>query len=342
MAQISDIATPEWLTPALSEAGILDGEQVEAVSTRPLKLTSHSTPKVALLDIKYSRADGPKKPKLAIKIADGMKEFTFFNEISPAMKIPEIISCYFATYDQEQQQTLLILEDLSDSHFLTDWPIPPEMNDCIKVVDCLAKIHAYWWNHPDLETDLSEKRFWGTNWLERINLGIHRIGEFIDFIGDRLSKNRITVYEMALASHNQSWRPDQTTYNKTLLHGDAHFWNFMYPKDSNTDTVQVIDWNSWDIGRATDDLAYLIGIHWYPERRQELEKKLLHRYRDHLQERITAYSWDQLWNDYRTSAIRNLFIPVWQWQRGINPTVWWPHLERSFLAFEDLNCREIL
>jgi len=116
----------------------------------------------------------------------------------------------------------------------------------------------------------------------------------------------------------------------------------MYPRDRGVDTIKIFDWNSWDIGRAADDLAYLIGIHWYPARRKALEKRMLRHYCDQLQERNIAYSWNQLWRDYRTSAIRNLFIPVWQWHHGINPSVWWSHLERSFLAFDDLDCREIL
>ena len=32
----------------------------------------------------------------------------------------------------------------------------------------------------------------------------------------------------------------------------------------------------------------------------------------------------------------------WQWARGAYAAVWWPHLERGLLAFEDLNCYEVI
>lgn len=47
---------------------------------------------------------------------------------------------------------------------------------------------------------------------------------------------------------------------------------------------------------------------------------------------------EMLWQDYQLGVIRNLFIPIWQWRRGIHPGVWWSHLERAFLAYQDLGC----
>ena len=146
------------------------------------------------------------------------------------------------------------------------------------------------------------------------------------------------IYESVLSSGNQDWLPRHTKSGKTLLHGDAHFWNFLYPREKSAEHIRVIDWNSWDIGRATDDLAYMIGLHWYPERRKAYETELLRHYHHRLQENGISYQWNEMWWDYRLSIIMDLFIPVWQWHRGINPVVWWPHLERSFLAYDDLGC----
>ena len=42
------------------------------------------------------------------------------------------------------------------------------------------------------------------------------------------------------------------------------------------------------------------------------------------------------------AAIRNLFIPMRQWAAKLWPAIWWGHLERALLAFEDLQCRELL
>jgi len=34
--------------------------------------------------------------------------------------------------------------------------------------------------------------------------------------------------------------------------------------------------------------------------------------------------------------------PMGQWAAKLWPAIWWPHLERAMLAFEDLQCRELL
>jgi hypothetical protein len=55
---------------------------------------------------------------------------------------------------------------------------------------------------------------------------------------------------------------------------------------------------------ATDDLAYLLALQWYPERRRGLEVPLFRRYHDELRRRGAAgYGWDDLRADYRLSVV---------------------------------------
>jgi hypothetical protein len=86
----------------------------------------------------------------------------------------------------------------------------------------------------------------------------------------------------------------------------------------------------------------MIGLHWYPSLRQRSEKDLLKAYHETITNAGISYSWDECWLDYRESNIMNLFIPIWQWQRNSSAMVWWSHLERSHLTFNDLNCDELL
>jgi len=39
--------------------------------------------------------------------------------------------------------------------------------------------------------------------------------------------------------------------------------------------VRVIDWESWHISTATMDLAHMMAMHWYPDRRNRMERLLL-------------------------------------------------------------------
>jgi hypothetical protein len=117
----------------------------------------------------------------------------------------------------------------------------------------------------------------------------------------------------------------------------------LFPQDETDPQALFIDWSMWDIGRATDDLAYMIALHWYPERRARFESLLLKFYYDELiASGVRDYTLNRLLLDYRLSVVRNLFIPIWQWKKNIHPSIWYPHLERGFLAFEDLDCRALL
>jgi len=37
-----------------------------------------------------------------------------------------------------------------------------------------------------------------------------------------------------------------------------------------------------------------------------------------------------------------MFYPAWQWSAGLPDFIWWPHLERLAMAFDDLRCAELL
>ena len=126
-------------------------------------------------------------------------------------------------------------------------------------------------------------------------------------------------------------------------HGDAHVWNLLYPRDAAASDVYLIDWDAWRIGRGAFDLAYMMALHWYPERRARLEAPLIERYHAGLLAHgVSDYSLDRLREDYRLAVIGHLATPVWQQSFGLPPAIWWPHLHRILAAFEDLDCAALL
>jgi thiamine kinase-like enzyme len=134
-----------------------------------------------------------------------------------------------------------------------------------------------------------------------------------------------------------------TGLNLTLLHGDAHVWNALYPRGGRRDDVRLIDWDGCRIDAATDDLAYMMAIHWSPERRRRLERECLWRYHAVLTESgVGGYDFDALWRDYRQSVLWQITTPVWQAANGIGPWIWWNSFERVMAAVEDLDCLEFL
>ena len=108
-------------------------------------------------------------------------------------------------------------------------------------------------------------------------------------------------------------------------------------------SLRIIDWQVWFAGLGTIDLAYMIGLHWYPERRARLEKDLVRRYHSYLLKAgVGNYDWHDCWYEYRLAIATNVFIPVMQWHYKLDSSIWWSHLERGLLAFEDLDCVELL
>ena len=57
---------------------------------------------------------------------------------------------------------------------------------------------------------------------------------------------------------------------------------------------------------------------------------------------LEQYDWEKCWYNYRLSAIGNLFVPVVFWSAKLQVDMWRPHLERAMLAFQDLECAELL
>jgi thiamine kinase-like enzyme len=211
------------------------------------------------------------------------------------------------------------------------------------MIDTLARLHAHWWKHPRLrhiglvDADLVSSQ------------GDPGFQGWVDYMGDRLSVERRRIYERVLASlpglleqrldHREAL---------TIVHEDAHAWNFLLPRDPTRDRVYLVDWEQWGVSAGPHDVAYMLTLFWYPERRARMERDLVRRYHDRLVENgVTGYDWDACWYDYRLFAARNLLVPLWAWTRAQRlGRRWgfhrWMQVEKALLAFEDLGCAEIL
>jgi hypothetical protein len=57
---------------------------------------------------------------------------------------------------------------------------------------------------------------------------------------------------------------------------------------------------------------------------------------------VTGYGRRALDDDYRLSVLWQIARPVWQAANSIPAWIWWNNLERTFLAVDDLGCRDLL
>jgi hypothetical protein len=338
--------TAEWLTGQLRETGRLRVGQVVSIETAP-RPTSEAV--VAKVRVAWSSDAAPDPvPSLFFKASRsdlkgnrqrGLNEVRFYTAIAPELDPSRVAACLNAARDVDTGAYHLLLEDLSASHFQNQWPLPPANEQCDAIVDCLASIHARWWDDPRLSLIArlpNEASVAGSaTWIQKT------LPKFFDTLGDRLAAPRRAVYETLAATYVERGTRLTGRRNLTIIHGDAHSWNFMLPRDPSADSVRLIDWAAWHCEMGLMDVAYLIAVHWHPERRARLEQPLVRRYHRRLLENgVRGYTWEECWSDYRYCTFRSVMVPLWQWAAGLPAALWWPHLERSLAAFEDLRCAE--
>ena len=93
--------------------------------------------------------------------------------------------------------------------------------------------------------------------------------------------------------------------NSTLVHGDSHNRNFLYPKKEN-EIACIIDWQFWGVGIGTSDLPQLLGLGLKNEMRKYQKELVRHYYEILTKNEKTDYSWSNCWLDYRKGIIDNL------------------------------------
>lgn len=346
---LPDAASPEHLTEVLRQAGVLPGGRVTTVTAQVSRATLISTTMRLRLEgaddagalpmsvfLKTRRAD-----TLVAADASGRREVEFYSHVAPLTPAGLLPRCYEAAVRSDHEWHLL-LEDFGESHGLvTDWPLPPTLAQCDRILAAFARFHGFWWDDSRLGTSIGTRR--GGDAFARWEFPAH-LATFADKLGENLSRERRRVFERFAASAPRRLADRyRARRNVTIVHGDAHAWNLLYPRDPNRDGVRLIDWDAWRIDVATDDLAYMMAVHWYPDTRRRLERECLAHYHARLTAAgVAGYDLDALWQDYRESVLWRLATPVWQATHGIPPWIWWSHLERIMRAVDDLGCLDLL
>ena len=213
---------------------------------------------------------------------------------------------------------------------------------CARAMEVLARLHAYWWDNPRLPeiSPLPDEQS-AVALIQHAETHLH---VFMDALGDRISSDWHWMCQKifseaprVLADRIRAGR------NLTLIHGDNHHLNHMYPNDRTHGNVYIIDWPAYRTWIGLDDLAYMMALNWMPECRRSMEYSLVRQYYDSLCSfGVENYSWQECWNDYRLSVIQMFFIPIHQWYRDLAPWLWYSNFECVTAAFRDLNCADLL
>jgi hypothetical protein len=342
---IGDISAG-WLSRVLHDAGVSPPEAIRAIDVTPNPVWNVAETAFVAAELNDAApADTPRRFFIKVRQVPDHMEHLFPGEHAfyagrRDVRLP-LATCYAALREEETGATCLVLADMRDTHVESPWPLPPTEPRCRGAMEALAGIHAQGWMVGDAQADRAA-------FIERESLLQEHIEGLLpgvlDGLGDLLSKARRETLETAV-SHVLALKTARLSGTAPIcaIHGDAHFWNLLYPRDPARDRCVVIDWEDWRVDFAASDLALAMAMHWYPERRARLEEPMLRHYLEVVKTAgVTGYSWDDLSRDYRIAHLCNVIVPVFQCDAGQSHASWWSNLERWFLAFDDLGCSELL
>ena len=272
----------------------------------------------------------------------GRREVAFYNEVAPSSPTGLLPRCFDARW-QEGSGWHLLLEDLTDTHFVaTQWPLPPSMAQCERIVRVRARFQAAWWDDARLGSTVGK---WDeTAGAETALAGlVANYERFADVLGERLSADRRDLYARLFAAAPRLAERYLSRRHMTIVQGDAHVWNCLLSRNEAPDDSRLFDWDAWRPDTGTDDLAYMMALHWYPDLRSRTETHLLDLHHAELVANgVTGYDRRSLQDDYRLSVLWQSTTPIWHHAARIPPVIWWNNLERIHLAIEDLGCRGLL
>ena len=364
----ADAVDAGWLTGLLRRSGALPRGAVVAIERRSNAAFNSS---VSHLHMTYS-VDAPldAPARLLLKrsrqeswaIEAGAREVAFYRLVAAlGDDLPMIVPCHAAEVDARTGASVVLLADLSGTHHVAlgrhqhlalGDNAPPD-GVCDRVVEMLARFHAFWWEHPRLGLEgLPLGRWYGNeaDWDRYMRRRANAWEALIAAEGDWFPVGTRRLYEWVLARVPSLWdrylASRLAIFDKvTLTHGDAYFANVLYPHEPGTGQVYLIDWQSPEVYLGASDLANLIATFWTPAQRQAegREARLLGRYHDTLVTNgVTGYAWDDLLNDYRLALIEWLLVPLQDRADGARRDYWWPKMRCLAGAFHDHGCADLL
>src|SRR5262245_24907204 len=150
----SNLPDAAQLTRAFRAAGVLHDDQITRVTVESTRQTLVSTIRHLRLDLgssspalrlflKTGRADS------GIAIPDS-REASFYTLVAP-LSPPDLLPRCFESVSGGAASWRILLEDLTDSHeVVSEWPIPPTMEQCERIIGAHARFHAAWWDDQRL------------------------------------------------------------------------------------------------------------------------------------------------------------------------------------------------
>ena len=238
------------------------------------------------------------------KLGAASREVAFYDNIGKAclMDIPE---SYHGHYDRKSGEFLLIMEDRTGPP-PGDW-VTANIDQARSLIDGLKAMHSKWWeDEAIINADWTAKFSSQTGSMLQVmhetfqSCALEFNEVFKDDIDEHFAECVVKAYE----------KPRLLTafdsMSKTLVHGDYHYKNALFPVDQ---PAVVFDWQTAGYGPASIDLARTF-IFLGEDNANIHTVALLDNYHSAITSAGISYSRDQLSEDMSLGFIYNLWLSV--------------------------------
>lgn len=275
-----------------------------------------------------------------------LKEVEFYKLIQSIdnVKLP-MAKCFDSYISEDKSKHLLLLEDVSEEFSGPDQNELCSEDIWISAATSLAKFQAAFWNSEKIvnKSVLIDDK-------EKINFNIKSVRDnydkFIKYVGNRFDDETIAMYEHAikisLELEMERYERFTNKNNITLIHGDSHIYNFMFPHNKNKAPI-IVDFQFWNTGIGVGDVAHLTREAFPKEGREKLHRLIIKKYHETLlKQGVQGYSFEDCLKDYRKQVACMLLIPVWQYTCfNIEYDEWIKDIPSLVSNYKALRCGEL-
>jgi aminoglycoside/choline kinase family phosphotransferase len=305
--------TPGWLAAALRRDGCLGDAVVTRIGAVPLGEGSAILSNLARLALTYEPPDAGPRTLIAKvptdkpanrHVARGaltyQTEVNFYRQLADRspLRVPH---CYAAELDETSGDFVLLLEDLDPARTVDPLTgcTPAEAET---VIVALSRLHAAWWNHPELAgltgfrsaADPQVMQSIGTYFRETWPRFRERFG---DSTPAPALATMAALSEQMAAVVGRTGGPPQT-----ICHGDVRVDNIFF--DLPDSPIAVVDWQYCRRASGLFDVADFLVYNLDVATRRSHEHELLRRYHQGLREGgVADFSFERCLEDFRWAVL---------------------------------------
>lgn len=233
-------------------------------------------------------------------------ETRFYRELQTLVDV-RVPQCYYVSYDQDDDDFLLLLEDLTPA-IQGDQLSGCSLDQAAAAVGELTRLHGPLWNAPVLDSMIWMGRQTAQSSESTSALFQHFYPGFAERYSNRLDNDVIELGAQFVAHADRYFAAAPTI--STIAHRDFRLDNLLFSGSGADCVVAVVDWQTVSRAPGVSDLSYFIGSGLLVENRRQHEKFLVSEYQRGLRTYGIELEFDELWNQYRLFAFSGFGMAI--------------------------------